>query len=257
MTRLKKLAIAHQLAKLRVDVIEVEFPASSKHDLETMKLIAKEESVKDATRLLTSEIHMKYKLNKTADQVLELTKESVRYARSLGAQDITFRSVTKKRCRFICSLSLRGSNEKVFSVGLSSSSSSTSLTNFQIAYSTSSLRPYSDTMNSICENMTFSAVRCSIFSTPLSSSRTPRPWPTSTTPSPLDPSDNNNNDIYSEGNGAENSSGGGMSGGKKVGIPSGVIVGVGLVGLGGFVYKKRQDNIRGSQYSDVARRDFL
>ncbi|KAM2455035.1 hypothetical protein EV2_015400 [Malus domestica] len=219
MTRLKKLAIAHQLAKLRVDVIEVEFPASSKHDLETMKLIAKEESVKDATRLLTSEIHMKYKLNKTADQVLELTKESVRYARSLGAQDITFRSVTKKRCRFICSLSLRGSNEKS------------------------------------CP--TSSAVRCSIFSTPLSSSRTPRPWPTSTTPSPLDPSDNNNNDIYSEGNGAENSSGGGMSGGKKVGIPSGVIVGVGLVGLGGFVYKKRQDNIRGSQYSDVARRDFL
>ncbi|KAM1185686.1 hypothetical protein ACFX2G_015273 [Malus domestica] len=219
MTRLKKLAIAHQLAKLRVDVIEVEFPASSKHDLKTVKLIAKEESVKDATHLLTSEIHMKYKLNKNADQVLELTKESVRYARSLGAQDITFRSVAKKRCRFICSLSLRGSNEKS------------------------------------CP--TSSAVRCSIFSTPLPSSRTLRPWSTSTTPSPLDPSDNNNNDIYAEGNGAENSSGGGMSGGKKAGIPSGVIVEVGLVGLEGFVYKKRQDNIRGSQYSDVARRDFL
>ncbi|KAM1080262.1 hypothetical protein EV1_014812 [Malus domestica] len=42
MTRLKNLAIAHQLAKLRVDVIEVEFPASSKHDLKTVKLIAKE-----------------------------------------------------------------------------------------------------------------------------------------------------------------------------------------------------------------------
>ncbi|KAM2557473.1 hypothetical protein TB2_014589 [Malus domestica] len=201
MTRLKKLAIAHQLAKLRVDVIEVEFPASSKHDLKTVKLIEKEESVKDATRLLTSEIHMKYKLNKNADQVLELTKESVRYARSLGAQDITFRSVAKKRCRFICSLSLRGSNEKS------------------------------------CP--TSSVVRCSIFSTPLPSSRTLRPWPTSTTPSPLDPSDNNNNDIYAEGNGAENSSGGGISGGKKAGIPSGVIVGVGLVGLGGFVYNKR------------------
>ncbi|KAM1937193.1 hypothetical protein ACFX15_014384 [Malus domestica] len=213
------MAIAHQLAKLRVDVIDVEFPASSKHDLKTVKLIAKEESVKDATRLLTSEIHMKYKLNKNADQVLELTKESVRYAKSLGAQDITFRSVANKRCCFICSLSLRGSNEKS------------------------------------CP--TSSAVRCSIFSMPLPSSRTLRPWPTSTTPSPLDPSDNNNNDIYAEGNGAENSSRGGMSGGKKAGIPSGVIVGVGLVGLGGFVYKKRQDNIRGSQYSDVARRDFL
>ncbi|XP_068321699.1 2-isopropylmalate synthase A-like [Pyrus communis] len=126
MTRLEKLAIAHQLAKLRVDVIEAGFPASSKYDLETVKLIAKEvgsrvdecgyvpvisaycrcvrsddvdaawESVKDATRprlcifISTSEIHMKYKLNKTADQVLELAKESVRYARSLGAQDITF-----------------------------------------------------------------------------------------------------------------------------------------------------------------------
>lgn len=125
MTRLEKLAIAHQLAKLRVDVIEAGFPASSKYDLETVKLIAKEvgsrvdecgyvpvisaycrcvrsdvdaawESVKDATRprlcifISTSKIHMKYKLNKTADQVLELAKESVRYARSLGAQDITF-----------------------------------------------------------------------------------------------------------------------------------------------------------------------
>ncbi|CAN6554366.1 unnamed protein product [Malus baccata var. baccata] len=125
MTRTEKLAIARQLAKLGVDVIEAGFPASSKYDLETVKLIAKEvggrvdecgyvpiigaccrcvrsdvdaawEAVKDAKRpricifISTSEIHMKYKLNKTADQVLELAEESVRYARSLGAEDITF-----------------------------------------------------------------------------------------------------------------------------------------------------------------------
>ncbi|KAM1087744.1 hypothetical protein EV1_013233 [Malus domestica] len=44
-----------------------------------------------------------------------------------------------------------------------------------------------------------------------------------------------------------------MNRGKKAGIASGVIVKVGLVGLGGFVYKKCQDNIRGSQYGDAAR----
>ncbi|XP_026416192.1 pectinesterase inhibitor 10-like [Papaver somniferum] len=39
-----------------------------------------------------------------------------------------------------------------------------------------------------------------------------------------------------------------ISSGKKVGIVVGVLIGAVLVGLGGFVYKKRQDNIRRAQY---------
>ncbi|XP_026427424.1 proline-rich receptor-like protein kinase PERK10 [Papaver somniferum] len=39
-----------------------------------------------------------------------------------------------------------------------------------------------------------------------------------------------------------------ISSGKKAGIVVGVLIGAVLVGLGGFVYKKRQDNIRRAQY---------
>lgn len=48
-----------------------------------------------------------------------------------------------------------------------------------------------------------------------------------------------------------------MSAGKKAGIALGVIVGVGVVGIAGFVYKKRQDNMRRSQYGYAARREIL
>ncbi|KAJ7950574.1 2-isopropylmalate synthase [Quillaja saponaria] len=126
MTRSEKLAIAHQLAKLGVDVMEVGFPASSKDDLEAVKIIAKEvgnlvddetgyvpviaacarcvrsdidaawEALKYAKRprlnvfISTSEIHMKYKLNKTPQEVLKLAKDSVSYVKSLGCVDISF-----------------------------------------------------------------------------------------------------------------------------------------------------------------------
>ncbi|KAM1473349.1 hypothetical protein ACFX2I_029496 [Malus domestica] len=43
---------------------------------------------------------MKYKLNKTADQVLELVKESVRYARNLGAQNIMFACENARKLTF-------------------------------------------------------------------------------------------------------------------------------------------------------------
>lgn len=56
---------------------------------------------------------------------------------------------------------------------------------------------------------------------------------------------------------AGGSSGGGMSGGKKAGIAVGVVAGACVVGLGALVYKKRQQNIRRSQYGYAARRDIL
>ncbi|GLT56773.1 hypothetical protein SLA2020_297920 [Shorea laevis] len=50
---------------------------------------------------------------------------------------------------------------------------------------------------------------------------------------------------------------GGMSGGKKAGIVIGVVAAACLVGIAGMVYKKRQQNIRRSQYGYSARREIL
>ena len=127
MTTKQKLDIARQLAKLGVDIIEAGFPASSEADLEAVKLIAKEvgnvspegadghvpvicglsrcnkrdidkawEAVKYAkkprihTFIATSEIHLKHKLKKTKEQVLETARSMVAYARSLGCPDVEF-----------------------------------------------------------------------------------------------------------------------------------------------------------------------
>ncbi|KAM0045181.1 hypothetical protein Hdeb2414_s0009g00301091 [Helianthus debilis subsp. tardiflorus] len=53
------------------------------------------------------------------------------------------------------------------------------------------------------------------------------------------------------------SSSGGMSGGEKAGIAIGVIAAVCVVGFGGVLYKKRQQNIRRAEFSSAARREFL
>ncbi|KAK9279582.1 hypothetical protein L1049_013261 [Liquidambar formosana] len=55
----------------------------------------------------------------------------------------------------------------------------------------------------------------------------------------------------------EVSEGGGLSGKKKAGIAVAVIVVACVVVFGGVVYKKRQDNIRRSQYGYAARREIL
>ncbi|KAJ9558870.1 hypothetical protein OSB04_013484 [Centaurea solstitialis] len=126
MTPNEKLQIARQLSKLGVDIIEAGFPAASVSDAEAVKLIAQEvgnattgdgghvpvicclarctkedidkawEAVKYAkfprilTFLSTSEIHMKYKLNMSKEEVIEKAKSMVAYARSLGCNDIEF-----------------------------------------------------------------------------------------------------------------------------------------------------------------------
>lgn len=50
---------------------------------------------------------------------------------------------------------------------------------------------------------------------------------------------------------------GGMSGGKKAGIGIGVVAAACIVGVGALVYKKRQQNVRRSQYGYAARGEFL
>ncbi|KAK2980142.1 hypothetical protein RJ640_009772 [Escallonia rubra] len=132
MTTQEKLAIARQLAKLGVDVIEAGFPVASKADFEAVRMIAKEvgnsidefgyspvigavsrmvgkdidlawEAVKYARHprmcifIPTSEIHLKYKLNKTKEEVLKIVKEMVSYTRKLGVTDIQFVSEDSAR----------------------------------------------------------------------------------------------------------------------------------------------------------------
>jgi len=116
MTRDEKLRIARQLERLRVDVIEAGFAASSNGDFECVKAIAqtiKESTVcslarandRDIARaaealagarrarihtfIATSPLHMEKKLRMTPDEVFEQAKLSVRFARNLCA-DIEF-----------------------------------------------------------------------------------------------------------------------------------------------------------------------
>ncbi|MFZ2737152.1 MAG: 2-isopropylmalate synthase [Burkholderiaceae bacterium] len=116
MTKDEKLRIARQLERLKVDVIEAGFAASSNGDFEAIQNIAN--AVKDATIcslsrandrdisraaealkgassprihtfIATSALHMEKKLRMTPEQVLEQAIQSTRYARNLVA-DIEF-----------------------------------------------------------------------------------------------------------------------------------------------------------------------
>ncbi|HEX3629792.1 MAG TPA: 2-isopropylmalate synthase [Candidatus Dormibacteraeota bacterium] len=106
----QKFAIAWQLARLGVDVIEAGFPLSSPGDFEAVQRIARQvkgpmitalaraarpdidavwESVRDAERkqihmvLSVSDIHIERKLRSTRPEVLKRGRDAVAYARSL------------------------------------------------------------------------------------------------------------------------------------------------------------------------------
>jgi 2-isopropylmalate synthase len=117
MTRDEKLRIARALERMKVDVIEAGFPASSNGDFEAVKAIAgaiRESTVcglcrandrdiqrgidalKDAkgpwrihTFIATSALHMEKKLRMTPEQVLEQAKLSVRFAKK-ACPDVEF-----------------------------------------------------------------------------------------------------------------------------------------------------------------------
>ncbi|OIJ10314.1 2-isopropylmalate synthase [Anaerobacillus arseniciselenatis] len=103
----EKLEIARQLERLKVDIIEAGFPASSQGDFRSVKAISdtiKGSSVTGLSRsvqsdidttwealkggvdprlhvfIATSPIHMTHKLKKTPDQVVETAVQSVKYA---------------------------------------------------------------------------------------------------------------------------------------------------------------------------------
>ncbi|HHY60065.1 MAG TPA: 2-isopropylmalate synthase, partial [Clostridia bacterium] len=104
----EKLEIAAQLARLGVDVIEAGFPITSKGDFEAVQAIARSvkgpaicalarasekdidvawEALQDAenprihTFIASSDIHLKYKLKMTREEVLEAITKAVTYAR--------------------------------------------------------------------------------------------------------------------------------------------------------------------------------
>ncbi|KAJ6806364.1 putative 2-isopropylmalate synthase A [Iris pallida] len=126
MTSPEKLAIARQLSRLGVDIIEAGFPASSPDDLEAVRSIALEvgnrpeeegghvpvicglarcnardidrawEAVRGARNprvhvfIATSDIHLEHKLKMSRDEVARIAREMVAYLRNLGCQDIEF-----------------------------------------------------------------------------------------------------------------------------------------------------------------------
>jgi 2-isopropylmalate synthase len=116
MTISDKMMLAQQLERLRVDVIEAGFPKSSDGDFESVRSIAQRvrtitiaglaragkedidrcwEAVRHAAMprihvfLATSDIHLKYKLKKTRDEVLTEARQAVGYAKSL-CRDVEF-----------------------------------------------------------------------------------------------------------------------------------------------------------------------
>lgn len=128
----EKLEIAQQLAKLNVDIIEAGFPISSKSDFNSVKEIsgkikdrriaalaranfkdidAAGEALKGAkqpvihTFISSSDIHLKYQLKKSREEVLELAEEAVK--RSLKYTDMVEFSAmdaTRSDWKFLCKL---------------------------------------------------------------------------------------------------------------------------------------------------------
>lgn len=112
----QKIEIGKAIAELGIDVIEAGFPITSPGDFESVQTIAREvkgatiaalaranqkdievawEAIKPAERprihtfIATSDIHLKYKLKKSREEVLELAKQAVSFARSL-CPDVEF-----------------------------------------------------------------------------------------------------------------------------------------------------------------------
>ncbi len=112
----EKIRMARQLERLQIDVIEAGFPIASEGDFESVKEIAKQirsctiaglcrankgdidrawEALKHAAKprihtfIATSDIHLKYKLKKSRDEVLESAVNAVRLAKSY-CDDVEF-----------------------------------------------------------------------------------------------------------------------------------------------------------------------
>jgi len=126
----EKLKMALQLEKLGVDVIEAGFPISSPGDFEAVTKVAQTvkkpivtglcranrkdievgwDALRHAMRprihtfIATSDIHMQHKLKKSKEEVLEIAKDAVKFARNL-CDDVEFSAedATRSDIDFLC-----------------------------------------------------------------------------------------------------------------------------------------------------------
>ncbi|HXH28886.1 MAG TPA: 2-isopropylmalate synthase, partial [Candidatus Polarisedimenticolia bacterium] len=126
----EKVRMAHQLDALGVDIVEAGFPVASEDDFRAVRAVAKEvrrpviaalarttaEDIERAWRAIeaadrprlhtfiaTSDLHMKYKLRRSREEVLDLAVEGVRLARSF-TPDVEFSAedATRSDLDFLC-----------------------------------------------------------------------------------------------------------------------------------------------------------
>jgi 2-isopropylmalate synthase len=126
----EKVSLARKLQSLGVDIIEAGFPIASDGDFAAVKAVAAEcrevtvaalcrtseqdvlraaEALRGAARprihtfVATSDIHLEYKLKKTRAEVIEMTRQAVRLARSF-AEEVEFSAedATRSDVDYLC-----------------------------------------------------------------------------------------------------------------------------------------------------------
>lgn len=126
----EKVRLAHKLQSLGVDVIEAGFPIASDGDFEAVKSVAAqcrevtvaalcrtaETDVRRAAEALarathprihtfvaTSDIHLQYKLKKTRAEVIEMTRQALRLARSFVDEvEFSAEDATRSDVEYLC-----------------------------------------------------------------------------------------------------------------------------------------------------------
>lgn len=126
----EKIELAKQLERLGVDVIEAGFPVASEGDFESVKVLAEEcrsvtiaglarttktdvlkaaDALRSSKRsrihtfVATSDIHLEYKLKKSRDEVLQMTREAVSIASGLADEvEFSAEDATRSDVHFLC-----------------------------------------------------------------------------------------------------------------------------------------------------------
>ncbi len=126
----EKVRLAHQLEALGVDIIEAGFPIASEGDFAAVQAVASEcrgvtvaalartseqdiaragEALRHAARprlhtfVATSDIHLEHKLHKTRAEVLRMTRDAVRLARTLAAEvEFSAEDATRSDVDYLC-----------------------------------------------------------------------------------------------------------------------------------------------------------
>lgn len=126
----EKIRMARQLENLGVDIIEAGFPIASEGDFQAVRAISetcatatvaalcrtteldiaraaealkKAEKARIHTFVATSDIHLEYKLQKTRQQVLEMTRSAVRMAKNYAREvEFSAEDATRSDVDFVC-----------------------------------------------------------------------------------------------------------------------------------------------------------